>query len=78
MVKLNYRLRISTVNRTTGQRKLKYNIEKFQNTVTACECKVMVNEDLDKVCMDEDRNVNSWWMKIKENTQTSAEKVLGF
>jgi hypothetical protein len=28
--------------------------------------------------MDGDRNVNSRWKKIKENIQTSAEKVLGF
>jgi hypothetical protein len=28
--------------------------------------------------MDGDRNVNSWWKKIEENLQTSAEEVLGF
>jgi hypothetical protein len=78
MVKLKYRPRTSTVNRTTGQRKLKYNIDKFQNIKTAWEYKVIANEELDEVCMDGDRNVNSWWKKIKENIQTSAEKVLGF
>jgi hypothetical protein len=30
------------------------------------------------VCMDGDRKGNSRWKKIKENLQTSAEKVLGF
>jgi hypothetical protein len=31
MVKVKYRPRISIVNRTTGQSKLKYNIDKLQN-----------------------------------------------
>jgi hypothetical protein len=35
MIKLKYRPRISIVNKTTGQRKLKYNIDKLQNTTTA-------------------------------------------
>jgi hypothetical protein len=60
MVKLKYRPRISTVNRTNGQRKLKYNIDKLQNTKTAWEYKVITNEALDEVCMDGDRNGNSW------------------
>jgi hypothetical protein len=78
MVKLKYRPRISIVNKTTGQGKLKCSIDKLQNTTTAWEYKVTVCEELDEVCMDGDRNVNSWWKKIKEHTQTSAEKVLGF
>jgi hypothetical protein len=71
MVKLKYRPRISTVNSTTGQNKFKYNFGKLQNTTTAWEYtsmrKVTVNEELYEVCMDGDRNVNSWWKKIMEN-----------
>jgi hypothetical protein len=42
------------------------------------EYEVTVNEELDKLCMDGDRNVNSWWKKMKENLQTSDEKFLDF
>jgi hypothetical protein len=28
--------------------------------------------------VDGNRNINSWWKKIKENIQISAEKVPGF
>jgi hypothetical protein len=59
MVKLKYRPRISVVNRTTAERKLKYNIDKLQNTKTAWEYKITVNVELDEVCMDGDRNVNA-------------------
>jgi hypothetical protein len=69
---------LSIVNRTAGQRTLKHNIDKLQKTTTASEYKVIVNEELDEVCMDGDRNVNSRWKKIKENIKTSAVKVLGF
>jgi hypothetical protein len=78
MVKVKYRPRISRVNRTTGQRKLKYNINKLQNTTTDWEYKVTLNEELDEVCMDGGKNVISWWKEIKENIQTPAAKVLSF
>jgi hypothetical protein len=40
---------------------------------------VRVNEELDEVCMDGDRYVNSHWKIVKKvYVQASAEKVLDF